>query len=177
MSRKKTDVLYNHLIPNQQIVLLDEDGKFLGNMETKQALEIAISRGYDLVAQSAKGESIICKIANLNKFLYEKKKSTNLSKQASTIVKDIQLKFGIHEHDINIKVNRCREFLSQKHPVNIVVRIRKKDTKVIDNIDKANQLLTMCQDKLSDIGNVTKTQLITSEQLSGSMMISPKKAA
>ena len=50
---------------------MDEDGKQLGVLPTRQALEIADERGYDLVEVAPGADPPVCRLMDFGKFKYE----------------------------------------------------------------------------------------------------------
>ena len=51
--------------------LVDEQGEQLGVMPTRQALEIADDRGYDLVEVAPAARPPVCRLMDFGKFKYE----------------------------------------------------------------------------------------------------------
>jgi translation initiation factor IF-3 len=95
-------------------------------MPTAQALQIAIDAGLDLVEMNANGPTPITKIMDYGKFKYEQKKraSEARKKQKSIEIKEVWVKPFIEENDLNIKMKKVFEFLSDGNKVKISVMTR-----------------------------------------------------
>lgn len=108
-------------------VLSDELGN-LGVMKTRDAIAKAAELGLDLVEISPDANPPVAKIVDYGKFTYaQKKKQKEIkSKQntASSEVKNIQIKVGTGEHDIEIKAKRASEWLTEGHRVKIELFLR-----------------------------------------------------
>jgi translation initiation factor IF-3 len=108
-------------------VIHDELGS-LGVMKIKDAIAKAMELGLDLVEISPDAQPPVAKIIDYGKFTYaQKKKQKEIkSKQntASSEVKNIQIKVGTGEHDIEIKANRASEWLTEGHRVKIELFLR-----------------------------------------------------
>jgi translation initiation factor IF-3 len=108
-------------------VIHDELGS-LGVMKIKDAIAKAVELGLDLVEISPDAQPPVAKIIDYGKFTYaQKKKQKEIkSKQntASSEVKNIQIKVGTGEHDIEIKAKRASEWLTEGHRVKIELFLR-----------------------------------------------------
>lgn len=176
MSKVKTNILHNNQIEEREIIVLNKNGDFLGNMMTSAAIKIAQEQNVDLVCQSMNGDTPVCRLIELNKFLYERKKQQSVLQKNKSVTKDIQLKFGIHKHDLEIKLNQCVKFLNDKNQINVTIRIRNRDLKKDANVVTINETINNCKEFLEKYGNVVKIQLIQPpEKLIGSLVVSPKK--
>ena len=108
---------YNKQILDVHVLVIDETGANLGTMVTLEAVQLARSKGLDLV-EVAEG---VCKIQDYQKFLYTQKKA-NKSKPAPTM-KEFQFGINIAHHDLNTKINHMEELLAKGHPIRVVVKL------------------------------------------------------
>ena len=94
-----------------------------------QALEEAEGQGLDLVLVSEEVVPPVVRIQDFKKIEYEKKKARKASRQVS-ILKEIQLKVNISEHDLATKLNHIAKFLGRGDKVKVSVRLkgREKET-------------------------------------------------
>lgn len=108
----------------EQVRVIEENGKQLGVLPLYQALKIAEERGLDLVEIVPDANPPVCKITDLGKFLYEQRKREKESKKKQKIieVKEMQFSPTIQDHDIEIKVKKMKEWLSDSSKVKVVVR-------------------------------------------------------
>lgn len=108
-------------------VLSDELGN-LGVMKIRDAIKKASELGMDLVEISPDAKPPVAKITDYGKFLYaQKKKQKEIkSKQnnASSEIKNVQIKVGTGENDIAIKAKRASEWLAEGHRVKVELFLR-----------------------------------------------------
>jgi len=103
----------NHQIRIRQIRVIDEENEQLGVLETADALALAVRKGLDLVEIAPNQRPPVCRIMDYGKFKYEEKKKEQASrrKQHQVQVKELRVRPGTGEHDLQTKVKRAREFL------------------------------------------------------------------
>ena len=104
----------NHQIRIRQVRVIDEDHKQLGVMETADALALAVHKGLDLVEIAPNQRPPVCRIMDFGKFKYEEKKKEQASrrKQSQMQAKELRVRPGTGEHDLQTKVKKAREFLA-----------------------------------------------------------------
>lgn len=105
----------NHQIRIRQVRVIDEDNTQLGVMETADALALARDKDLDLVEIAPNQRPPVCRIMDFGKFKYEEKKKEQASrrKQHQVQVKELRVRPGTGEHDLQTKVKRAREFLAE----------------------------------------------------------------
>lgn len=110
--------------------VIDEEGKQLGIMNIFEAIDLAKSKGLDLIQVTEKVDPPICKIANYGKYLYaQQKKDRKIRKNTKeTKLKEVQLGFNISPHDIEVRAKQAEKFLKEgdKVKVNLPLRGREK---------------------------------------------------
>ncbi len=119
----------NNQISSPQVCLIDENGKFLGNIKTGEAVEMARERGLDLIEIGPKAEPPVAKISDFGQFKYElKKKDRQQKKQQKTgLIKGIRLTPRIGKHDIEIQVEKTKKFLTQRQKVKIEMILKGRE--------------------------------------------------
>ena len=92
-------------------------------MPTQQALQMAIDANLDLVEMNAGNIPPLVKLMDFGKFKYEQKKrvSESKKKQKTSDLKEVWIKPFIEENDLNIKLKKVFEFLSDGDKVKISV--------------------------------------------------------
>lgn len=107
-----------------QIRLIDENGTMVGVMATREALQIAESRGLDLLEIAPTATPPTCKIMDYGKWKYENKKKEKEAKKKQTVitVKEIQVRPRTDDHDIDVKVRHARRFLLEGDKVKVNLR-------------------------------------------------------
>ena len=113
----------NNKIFAKTVQVISSDGQNLGIMPTSNALQMAMDAGLDLVEINANGQTPIVKIMDYGKFKYEQKKraSEARKKQKSIEMKEVWVKPFIEENDLNIKMKKVLEFLTEGNKVKVSV--------------------------------------------------------
>lgn len=111
----------------------DGEPQNLGVMATFEARKLAEERELDLVEIAPQAQPPVCKIMDYGRFKYtmERKQReqhrAGRAGRAASEMKDVQLSPRIDEHDMLFKVERAHRFLSEGHPVRMVVRFLGRD--------------------------------------------------
>jgi translation initiation factor IF-3 len=111
----------NHQIRATELRVIGPDGVNLGVITLSQALEKANSLGLDLIEVSPNATPPIAKIMDYGKFQYDEKKKLRSAKAKShtTEVKNVQVKIGTGDHDLELKAKKASEWLKEGHRVKI----------------------------------------------------------
>jgi translation initiation factor IF-3 len=96
-------------------------------MPTEQALEAAEEAGLDLVEVSPEARPPVCKIMDYGKFKYKQKKRLHQRKVHVSQLKEIWARPKTDKHDLEMKINRARQFIENKDKVQVVVRFRGRE--------------------------------------------------
>jgi translation initiation factor IF-3 len=109
--------------------LIDEDGQPLGIMTPMQALSIARERDLDLVEVSPMATPPVCRLMDYGRFKYEQAKRENEARknQKTTELKEIRLSPRTDDHDLNVKIRKIGEFLTDGDKVKVSVRFRGRE--------------------------------------------------
>lgn len=114
-----------------QVRVLDEDGESLGIMETKEAMNLSIDRGLDLITISKDANPPVVRIYDLSKWAYEQKKFKKEQEKKNrgniVVVKELQIRPSINEHDLMIKQKHANNFLEENHKIKIVMKFRGRE--------------------------------------------------
>ena len=99
----------------------------LGIMDFDKALNLASSRGFDLILISEANTPVV-KLGDFSKLQYEqKKKEKELKKnQNAPKLKEVDFGINISQHDLQIKLKHIKQFLSDKDIVKIVVKMDRR---------------------------------------------------
>jgi len=122
-------VLVNNYIRSKEVRVISETGEQLGVMNIFQAIDLAKSRGLDLIQVTEKVEPPVCRIADYGKYLYtQQKKERKMARPKGGELKEIRLTFGISPHDMDIRATQAEKFLKEgdKVKVNMALRGREK---------------------------------------------------
>ncbi|MGD9690794.1 MAG: translation initiation factor IF-3 [Phycisphaerales bacterium] len=140
----------NHLIRITPIRLIGADGEQVGVVETSQALRMAEEAGLDLVEISPDARPPVCKIMDYGKFKYEQSKQSKNKGAKASEMKEIRLgrSVKIDPHDVEIRVNQARRFLTDGHKVQITQRFKGRE---MAHRELGINRLREIRDKLADI--------------------------
>lgn len=119
----------NHQIQASELRVIDEDGKQLGILTKREALELAEERELDLVEISPDAKPPVAKIIDWGKYNYQKTKQQQKNrKNAKTLeLKQVRMGLKISDHDLGIKLDRARKFLQAGHKVRITLVYRGRE--------------------------------------------------
>ena len=90
-------------------------------MSLGNALRLAAESGSDLIEISPNAVPPIAKIGDYGKFQYEQSKKQKEAKHnvRTVEVKNVQVKIGTGEHDLDLKAKKASEWLHEGHRVKI----------------------------------------------------------
>lgn len=128
----------------------------VGVMDTRDALELAASRGLDLVEVSPNASPPVCRIMDFGKFQYERqRRERKARKQQKTIeVKEIQLRPKTDDHHLSFKVRDARKWIEKGMKVKVRVKFRGRER---DYPDIARERMVGIADELKDVAVVEQT--------------------
>lgn len=98
-------------------------------MPIAQAQEMAREKDLDLVEISPTANPPVCKIMDYGKFIFQKKKKEGEAKkkQKVIVVKEVQFRPRIDEHDFDFKKNHVIRFLQHGDKVKASIRFRGRE--------------------------------------------------
>lgn len=146
----------NEMIRVPQVRLIAEDGEQLGILASKEALDEARERGFDLVEVAPTAKPPVCRIMDYGKYLYQQKKRAHESKKHQRIIQIKEIKFRpkIDEHDYNFKKNHIIRFLKEGNHVKVVVMYRGRE---IVHKELGEKILLRVMDELAELAKVEKS--------------------
>ena len=111
----------NNQIRAREVRVLDSENKNLGILNIKDALELAESKGLDLIEISPNGNPPIAKIMDFGKYQYEANKKLKKAKAGAvrTETKSIQIKIGTGDHDLELKAKTASKWLKEGHRIKV----------------------------------------------------------
>jgi len=96
-------------------------------MSPEDALIVAREDGLDLVEVAANSRPPVCRIMDYGKYKYEQKKKSASKKSHSATLKEVKLRPGTDQHDLNFKLNNARKFLMEGDKVKVTVMFRGRE--------------------------------------------------
>ncbi|QZX49439.1 translation initiation factor IF-3 [Mycoplasma sp. E35C] len=115
----------NKNIKFNSFTLIDENGSNLGVMNKEQALALGESKGLDVVIISNNPNTVIAKLMDYGKHVYEQKRKKRDSKKKQTVVKvkEITFKATVANHDIQWRAKKSIEWLNDGFHVKFLIRV------------------------------------------------------
>ena len=108
--------------------MISETGEQLGVINIFTAIELAKSKGLDLIQVTEKVEPPVCRIANYGKYLYQQsKKEKKMVKPRGGELKEIRLTFNISPHDMETRAKQAEKFLNDGDKVKINMSLRGRE--------------------------------------------------
>ena len=116
-----THVRINNQITVPELCVIGAEGENLGVISFKDALDKARDAGLDLIEISPKANPPVAKIMDYGKFQYAENKKLKVAKtKAHTVeVKNIQVKVGTGEHDLELKAKKASGWLKEGNRIKI----------------------------------------------------------
>ena len=119
----------NERIRALEVQVISSDGKNLGTLAIKEAVEMAKQEGLDLIEISPNTNPPVCKITDIGKYRYNLQKKANKAKKKQKIVnlKEIKLRPVTEIHDYNFKLKNAQKFLEKGDKVKFTVRFKGRE--------------------------------------------------
>lgn len=119
----------NERIRVPEVRLIDDEGNQVGIVNTDEARALADEKGLDLVEVAPQAKPPVCKIMDHGKYLFEEKKKANEAKkkQKTIVIKEVQFRPRIDDHDFEFKKKHVIRFLESEAKVKAIVRFRGRE--------------------------------------------------
>ena len=152
MPSRDPGVRMNENIRSPEIRVIDDNGQ-VGVMAPREALEIARSRGLDLIEIVPNAQPPVCKIIDFGKWKYEQQKRDKQAKKSShqQLLKEIRFHPNTDTHDFDFKLRHARNFLGEGHKVKAYMQFKGRE---VAYKQFGEQLLNEFKAKLEDIAKV-----------------------
>jgi translation initiation factor IF-3 len=147
------EVRVNERIRVSQVRVVDETGQMVGVIGTRDAIQQARERGYDLVEVSPGAVPPVCRVMDYGKYKYELSKKAKKAKRKQHVVhlKEIKMRPGIEAHDYSFKMNNARRFLESHNKVKFSLIFRGRE---VTHLDIGMNLLGRVSRDLADIATI-----------------------
>ena len=175
MSSKDTKIdepRINRQITAQQIRLVGPTGDMIGVVPLREGLASAEAAGLDLVEVSPNAEPPVCKVLDYGKWRYHEQKRIQDARKKQKIIqiKEIKLRPGIDQHDLQIKLRAVEKFLAEGDKVKFTLRFRGRE---MAHQELGLQLLQRVREQLADKIKVDNEPRSEGRQVI--MLVSPAK--
>jgi translation initiation factor IF-3 len=143
----------NQQIRIKEVLVIDDEGRKLGVLATADALAMAIQKSLDLVEIAPNQRPPVCRIMDYGKYKYEQKKKEQASKrkQHQVHIKEVRVRPGIAEHDLQVRIRQARQFLGDGDKVLLVCLFRGRQ---MAHKEVGEQVIKQVLQLLEDIARV-----------------------
>ncbi len=159
----------NERIRVPQVRLIDTTGEQIGVVPTREALRMALEKGFDLVEISPTAKPPVCKIMDYGKYKYELNKKAKSAKKKQHIIqmKEMRLRPKIEEHDYQFKLKHMREFLEKGNKVKVFVEFRGRE---MTHQELGHKIIQRLEEDLKDLGIIEQKAKMEGRNLSLTFM-------
>ncbi|MDY2957707.1 translation initiation factor IF-3 [Floccifex sp.] len=164
--------LFNEKIPFKEMVVINSDGKQMGVMSKKAALELAYSQNLDLLCVAAKAKPPVCKILDYGKYHFQQQKKEKEAKKKQHVVeiKSLRLSPIIDTHDFETKVKHAKNWIQSGMKVKIDMRFRGR---MMTRQEVGREIMNNFIQELAEIAVVEKKPSLEGNTMS--TVLAPKK--
>ncbi len=134
-----------------EVRLIDGEGKQVGIVPLQQAQDLAREKDLDLVEISPTANPPVCKIMDYGKYVFQQKKKQGEAKkkQKVIVVKEVQFRPRIDEHDFDFKKNNIVRFLQHGDKVKATVRFRGRE---MTHMELGKAVLDRLLEEIKEVG-------------------------
>jgi len=127
--RKRDLHKINRFISSENVRVILEDGEQLGVMTTKDAIELALGRGVDLVEIAPNNDPPVCKVIDYGRFKYQEQKKKNEAKKKQKVMetKEVKIRPGTGDHDYDVKLRNAKKFIGEGNRVKFSLRFKGRE--------------------------------------------------
>lgn len=142
----------NEQIRAPQVRVIGADGVQLGILPVADAIELARQAELDLVEVAPNESPPVCRIMDYGKYKYLQKKRLHKNLAQHHIkLKEIRLRPQTGVHDIEVKLNHARQFLTRKYKVQITVIFRGRE---LAHKEEGKRLIDEVLNRLAEVSKV-----------------------
>lgn len=96
-------------------------------MKTNEALQLAREKNLDLVEVAANARPPVVRILDFKKYRFEKKQQKKKGKTRTSDTKELRFKPTIGPNDLQVRIDRAREFLESGDKVKLTIQFRGRE--------------------------------------------------
>lgn len=147
-----------------QVRVIDEEGNQLGVMPTPRALEMAQSRGLDLVEVAPMAAPPVTRFLDFGQYKYEltKREKEAKRRQRAVTFKEVRLSPKIGQGDFETKVHRALEFLEDGDRIKVTVRFRGRE---LSHPELGRVLLERFTERVNEHGTVERAPILEGKSM------------
>jgi len=149
----KPELRINEQIRAREVRLIGGDGKQIGIVPLREALNAAREQRLDLVEVAPNADPPVCRIMDHGKYIYERAKREREARKAQKTVevKEIRVRPKTDDYHLGFKVKRAREWLLDGAKVKVRILFRGRE---ITHPEIGRSILREIAEELSDIAEV-----------------------
>lgn len=159
-------------VQDRSVRLVDVEGKQLGVLTLKEALDEATKAELDLVEVAPNADPPVCRIMDYDRVRYQrvKKRQKGTKKQVIVHVKEVRIRPNTDEHDFQFKVRHIKRFLEDKNKAKVTIIFRGRE---ITHNERGREVLERIVEEVKDLGTVEQVPLLEGRNMT--MILSPKR--
>ena len=146
-------------------------------MDIRDALQRAHDTGMDLVEVAPQSQPPVCRIMDFGKWMYMQRKKEQKAKshRHETELKEIRIRTPkIGDHDLEIKINRARDFLSRGDRVQFTLRFRGRE---LAHTEEGRKVFGHITEALAEVSKVDQSFRFEGRRLTMTLASTGKKPA
>ena len=154
----------NERIRALEVQVINSEGKNLGTLAIKNAIEIAKQEGLDLIEISPNARPPVCKIIDVGKYKYDLQKKANKAKKKQKVIslKEIKLRPVTDIHDYNFKMKNAKKFLEKGDKVKFTVRFKGRE---MQHTNLGKELMNRIINDTKSVGKIEVNQKFEGKQI------------
>lgn len=153
-NKNNSGLVANHNIRFPEVRVISDTGD-LGIMKIGMAQKMATDSRLDLILIAPTGKPPVCKIMEINKYLYEQTSKLKEQEKKNRLnridVKEITLRPVIGQHDLDTKIKQMIKFLDGGDKVRVSIQFKGRE---ITHTDRGFQIANEIISKLVTHGTV-----------------------
>lgn len=143
----------NRSIRAKEVRLINAEGKQVGVVPLRQALETAVEEGLDLVEVAPQVSPPVCRIMDYGRYKYQQSKKLQEARKRSSgyQIKEIKVRPSTGEHDLQVKMAKIKRFLENHDKVKVSIMFRGRE---LAYTEQGLQLLKRIAEETAEFGSV-----------------------
>lgn len=172
MNKISKNFAINQEIREKEVRLISSTGEQLGVVSGRDAQRMADEAELDLVMISPNAKPPVCKVMDYGKYRYEqaRKEKEAKKKQKTVNVKEVRLRPGIEQNDLNTKAKQAMKFLSKGDKVKVELRFRGRE---LGHKDLGKDVMLKFIEAVKEFGEPAKAPTFEGNNMV--VIIDPKK--
>lgn len=117
------------MIRATQVRLLLDNGTMHGIVSISEARRMSEEANLDLIEISPNAEPPVVKLMDYGKYKYQEQKKLAEAKKKQAVIEVKELKFrpNIEQHDVEVKLNKVKEFLADGDKIKLIMQFRGRE--------------------------------------------------